>query len=308
MGDLTAWVDVALGLSIVFLGSSLFVTIVNEFIAQTFTLRGRQLAKHLNELFDEPAITSALSKSPALASFFNGKVKHSYADPNLVARILMQGLSLPPIVPSMTDVVAAVEALPGTTSVKTQLLGLAKSGATDVAAFTRDVSAWVDQSLKAMGEAYKKQTQWTSLLIGLLIAVAFNVNTIALTGHLYRDKGARSALADMAEQFVAKMPQDVFDQCLAMVDDARRKEQKCAPLTAVVDGVTEGPDGSLGNLPIGWLSAPTFDDVTLTAVVGWLLTALAISLGASFWFDALNRMVNMRHGMQRPEVEDADKR
>jgi len=30
-------------------------------------------------------------------------------------------------------------------------------------------------------------------------------------------------------------------------------------------------------------------------------TALAISLGAPFWFNLLNRLVNIRHGMRRPE-------
>jgi len=37
--------------------------------------------------------------------------------------------------------------------------------------------------------------------------------------------------------------------------------------------------------------------------VGWLLTALALSLGAPFWFDLFNKLVNMRHGMGKPEVK-----
>ena len=37
--------------------------------------------------------------------------------------------------------------------------------------------------------------------------------------------------------------------------------------------------------------------------LGWLLTALAISIGAPFWFDLLNRLVNVRHGVRRPEPE-----
>ena len=33
----------------------------------------------------------------------------------------------------------------------------------------------------------------------------------------------------------------------------------------------------------------------------WVLTAFAVSLGASFWFDLLTKLVNVRHGMRKPE-------
>jgi hypothetical protein len=32
----------------------------------------------------------------------------------------------------------------------------------------------------------------------------------------------------------------------------------------------------------------------LTKIVGWLLTAIAISLGAPFWFDMLNKIIIVR--------------
>jgi hypothetical protein len=32
----------------------------------------------------------------------------------------------------------------------------------------------------------------------------------------------------------------------------------------------------------------------LTKIVGWLMTAFAISLGAPFWFDLLNKVVGLR--------------
>ena len=41
---------------------------------------------------------------------------------------------------------------------------------------------------------------------------------------------------------------------------------------------------------------------------GWVLTALAVSLGAPFWFDLLSRFVNIRSGGRPPKVEkDEDK-
>jgi hypothetical protein len=35
-------------------------------------------------------------------------------------------------------------------------------------------------------------------------------------------------------------------------------------------------------------------------VVGWLITGLAVALGAPFWFDLLNKLVNLRGSGPRP--------
>jgi hypothetical protein len=43
-------------------------------------------------------------------------------------------------------------------------------------------------------------------------------------------------------------------------------------------------------------------------IPGWLLTALAISLGAPFWFDLLNKFINLRAVVNRPEKGDKPER
>ena len=58
--DFTAWVDVAIGLSVVYLGASLFVTIVNEYLGQLLNLRGRKLATAFKELIGNDAIKEKL--------------------------------------------------------------------------------------------------------------------------------------------------------------------------------------------------------------------------------------------------------
>jgi hypothetical protein len=37
--------------------------------------------------------------------------------------------------------------------------------------------------------------------------------------------------------------------------------------------------------------------------LGWLITAFAVSLGAPFWFDLLNKFVNVRASGKAPEEE-----
>ena len=62
-------------------------------------------------------------------------------------------------------------------------------------------------------------------------------------------------------------------------------------------------------LPIGWHKGDwdkTWRDFPsgLTAILGWLLTALAASLGAPFWFDTLNKIVTIRAGGRAPEEKN----
>jgi hypothetical protein len=36
-------------------------------------------------------------------------------------------------------------------------------------------------------------------------------------------------------------------------------------------------------------------------IVGWILSAIAVSLGAPFWFDTLNRFMNIRSAGKAPD-------
>jgi hypothetical protein len=59
---------------------------------------------------------------------------------------------------------------------------------------------------------------------------------------------------------------------------------------------------STASLPIGWSELPRRDQ-WLTMILGWLITAFAVSLGAPFWFDLLNKFINVRASGKAPEEE-----
>jgi hypothetical protein len=56
------------------------------------------------------------------------------------------------------------------------------------------------------------------------------------------------------------------------------------------------------SLPIGWSEFPKREQ-WLTMPLAWLITAFAVSLGAPFWFDLLNKFVNVRASGKAPEEE-----
>lgn len=313
--NLTAWVDVAIGLSLVYLGVSLFVTVINEYIAQLLNLRGKQLSDSLKNLFGEREVTKILSQSPALKPFFDpqkGRLP-SYVDPNILARLLVGGLAIGATAGDTVQRASeTIDKLPDS-GLKQQLQALVATAGTTTDGLVTAVSDWADRSLTALGGGYKRNLQTISFWIGLGVAVGLNIDTVALTGQLYRDKGAREATVALAVQITDKTDKETFDKCLALTAPQRKKDSSCTALAGLVDAV-QGRNESLGKLPIGWSEQPSplppspvkwiEPDAWFLGnrLVGWFLTALAVSLGAPFWFDLLNKVVNVRHGLSRPAV------
>jgi len=67
-------------------------------------------------------------------------------------------------------------------------------------------------------------------------------------------------------------------------------------------------------LPIGWTRAegdPRSLNISwqgwLLRIIGWLVTALALSLGAPFWFDMLNKFIVVRSTVKPKEKSPEEK-
>jgi hypothetical protein len=53
-------------------------------------------------------------------------------------------------------------------------------------------------------------------------------------------------------------------------------------------------------VPYWWSELRQGPDRALLTLAGWLLTAVAVSFGAPFWFDALNKLGSLRTAGRRP--------
>ena len=99
--------------------------------------------------------------------------------------------------------------------------------------------------------------------------------------------GANSPGSVMQNPTTAQAPQQAAT--------ANGAAAKPAPtLTDIADQVSQVR--SLG-LPIGWQNTP----FVWWAPLGWLLTAIGVSLGAPFWFDLLNKFMVVRSTVKPQE-------
>lgn len=77
------------------------------------------------------------------------------------------------------------------------------------------------------------------------------------------------------------------------------------PIGWVEKSYLEPKDGkpieSCEYIPMDWNLTPLEPHSWWFKILGWIFTALAISLGAPFWFDLLNKLVNLRGAGKTPE-------
>lgn len=311
----TALLDVAIGLSLIYLGSSLFVTVVNEYIASTFELRGKELSRHLSELLGP--LEEAAKSNPAFRVLLDQRLNvRSYVDPNVLAQVIVACLSAtaplgvaqgtPPAGAAPTtglgpDLMHAIAGLPDS-RIKSVLWTLAQSAKNDVEKLVTATSLWVDRSLTVLGESYKRQMQWITLALGLVIAVGFNIDTVQVVSRLYLDKQLREQVVTVADQYTKELTPALIAACSQAPHGDAAAAPNCAAVHSLVDAVASRSK-TFGDLPIGWQTTKLCDVFAKgfpQRLLGWLLTAIAISLGAPFWFDLLNRFVNLRHTIERP--------
>lgn len=130
--------------------------------------------------------------------------------------------------------------------------------------------------------------------MGLLLAAILNADTISIGHRLTRDPSLRQSLVAAAEESAKKQPPATDE------DPLRRVKTYNDELKAL-------------GLPLGWDRTDTRTwpgksvlDWFLKAL-GLLLTALAISLGAPFWFDVLNRFMVVRSTVKPEEKSPKEK-
>jgi hypothetical protein len=183
------------------------------------------------------------------------------------------------------------------------LLTMIHLAGNDAEKLRQSIEDWYNSGMDRASGWYKYHTQWILFYIGLTIAVILNANTINIVRQLSKDPTLRQAMVAAATAKPSNPPGSVSASPPAEPDVSAQ----LAKTHAAFDNVTD-----LG-IPLGWQKMPDtlhwaldhksdwlsywnviYNGHTWTALFGWLLTAVAISLGAPFWFDTLNKIMVVR--------------
>lgn len=175
------------------------------------------------------------------------------------------------------------------------------------------LQGWFNDSMDRATGWYRRTSHIVLFLVGFVLAVWCNVDTIRIIATLASDPTLRKGLADRAAAFAqteidktatmkpATMagPSDNDQPPMAIPvqvtsqDELRYKMDQYNAAMSQLNGL---------GIPLGWGKREIAYVIALPflAIPGWLLSALAASMGANFWFQALGNLVRLRVAGEKP--------
>ena len=304
-------IGVAIGVVLICLLLSIIASHLIELAAAFTAKRAIVLEAALRKMVGDPAIYEKIVSHPLIEtisfppakllgiSFSRGsKPRPTYIASPLFTRVLLVSLAEIYNVPT-TDVIAITAVLPPTSPLRQKLGAITLGIENDKNACVSAVEQWYDNTMDRVNGLYKRYTQIWLIVLGMVLAVTFNANLFQITQRLWTSKDARDAVTATAQMYSCK---DTANCTLPSYESARSEIQR-----------------RLGaELPLGYdwsyvkrywkaRARPENDNASAIAghwafnVAGWLMTAIAVSLGAPFWFDLLNKLVNLRLAGVKPD-------
>jgi hypothetical protein len=312
----SAVLDIAIGMVFVYFLLSLLTVNITELIARIFALRSATLYDAIRNLLADPKtgsdliekfwkhpLIATLSRNDAGVAIGSGNQKASYIPANLFALALLEviGEKVRPggALKTPDEVGSAVNDV-GDDQLKRLLLAVIGADG-NMQQIQQDLAKWFDQYMERVSGWYKRKTQAINLALALVLAVMLNADSLAIFNALSTNPKLSTAAVDVATSYLKNNPSPVLT-ATQPVTDTQTVVDLAKPMTEILR--LEDTLAKL-NLPITWAPADEKVPRDLTGwfykILGLLMTALLVSLGAPFWFDLLSRLVNLRSTGQVPE-------
>jgi hypothetical protein len=314
---------VAIGIALICLLLSIIASHVQEILASFVSSRARTLEAAVLKMLDDPQLYSIFLNHPLIQNISfhpprflklkflsTNKPRPTYIPSPLFSKVLMAAL-VTRYDAVVTDFPGLVAIMPES-SLKTKLLTLMTGILHDAEACRLAVEQWYDNTMDRVNGFYKRQTQWILLGLGLLLAILCNADLLSITTRLWNSQAARDQVNAVAQMYSCNNG----PECEALrkdYDKARRTiEEDLRTLPVGYDlNYTKNYWRTFNQLDIAHNESRAHHTLKLLAhwlinLFGWLLTGIAVSLGAPFWFDALNKFVNLRiTGAKPPKAGQA---
>lgn len=292
-------IQVVIGLVFLLLLLSLLVTTIMELISSMLALRGQNLEKAIinmlangqkqGELF-QAFKGNALYKQ--LCNYRgNSKVRPpSYLSPQNFQSILMDIILKGEDAGKLTQ---KIDEIPNE-ELKQVLKQLLNDAGYELDAFKEKMQGWYNDVMDRAAGWYKRNIQILVTLVGLVVAVISNADTISVYQRLESNPEELKEIVTMAEAYAKKNELDIqtggsvqqqWDQVNHLIQD--ELQQANSPL-----GLGWHYEDLRGMTPSDWV----------IKILGWIVTALAVSLGAPFWFDLLKKLVNIKAAGNEPKA------
>ncbi len=295
-------IDVSIGLFGMYLLLSLVCTIINELIASAVGLRASTLKSSLERLVDDPILKVAFDNHGLIdgAKEASAGSDPSYLSGRTFALALLGSVDPTKPLPGFSDIESAVKALPDT-NIRDTLLAHIVTAHGDIEQLRDSLATWFDNAMDRVGGIYKRTLKLISLGVAVAVALLVNADTITVVDALWRDGALRTQMAQVSQSLTS-------DGSKSLGSATANSTAAANKASAVGAERLRAIEQKLRPLPLGWdFTQPQFSNWlevvlhVLARIIGLAITALALSLGAPFWFDVLQKFINIRGTGAKPQ-------
>jgi hypothetical protein len=306
---MTAIIEVVAGTTFFFLLLSLLCSAINEGISWLLSMRATTLEQGVRNLLNDPKgnqLAQKLYAHPLISSLaqrnWRSKLfKSAKLPPYIPARLFALALvdtivpdmpnGKPPLVSEVSDAIAL---LPEQYDpVKRMLIALVDDADGDIHKARRNIEQWFDDGMDRVSGWYKRRIQTVTLIVGALLCTVLNADSLMMVNTLYRNATLRSALFTAATQTTQRDLNDTISSLNLALQLLDKNDALMLPLGWTGSGVlnetpavqTAGVDPrALPDSIISWV----------TKMIGLIITIIAMTFGAPFWFSVLGSVVRLR--------------
>lgn len=323
--------DLALVLIFTYLLLSIISSTLYEMVLTIIRARSKMLFKAFKNLFfddvwrnetyklitDSPSIKALqkdVSKFPAYipaSSFANailGLIRNGSTEPLTIASIREK----------LDDENSLIKG-----EARIALLNILDAADNEYDKFILGIEHFYDSSMDRVSGWFKLRYQYIMFIISMVITLVLNVDSIHIAKTLWANPTQLSALADAsAEQYSAIENNNgniiltnangdkLVVQKPALADTTQISADSAFTLlqqqgTAVKQLINQAQNSGI---PMGWqgkesvVKAFKWEPALAARIAGWLITTLAVFMGAPTWFDILNKLINLRGTGKKPKV------
>lgn len=184
----------------------------------------------------------------------------------------------------------------------------------ELASFEKGIENFYNNAMDRASGWYKRKTRRIIIVTGFILSAILNIDTIKITNDALSDK---SRLAKTVDNIIASLPDLSKDESIKINagNDTIRITHYNHIDTLVKSTATKIKDLQIiyderGGYQMGYGKGKYFNDwwadkngvrVFLLKILGLLITAFALQLGSNYWFDLLNKTVNLRATGKKPD-------
>jgi hypothetical protein len=311
--------DIAIGLIFVYLLLSLISSSLNEGLETIVRNRANDLETGIRNLLGDKTGSWWASFLPWVNSIENQSITREFYTHPLIRNLFRNEVKLPTYIPSRNFALAVMDMavkdgalLRGSTqdtaglsfgplsfvetvnktplpdSLKKSIDALVTAANGDAQQARLNIENWFNSSMDRVSGWYKSRTQKILFVIGVLVTVAVNADSIAIFRNLSHSKNLETVVAAAEKAGSGSLPSNQDPQ--TQIGKAMNE------LTGLDIGIGWDREAKPAGHPLSWGL-----QLLYLHGVGWLITAAAISLGAPFWFDTLNRFMVVRSTVKPKE-------